>query len=126
MFWLRDLIAGKGAHFVTAKITGDLLQNEEKLLVQYNVDVIVNATGLGALDLAADSTVYPLRGALIRVINDGKRFPKVTEALCVSHDDTQGSDIEDIVFIVPRNDQTLILGGELFVYRFHLVLTVFC
>lgn len=112
MFWLRDLIAGKGAQFVTAKITGDLVQNEDKLLAQYNADVIVNATGLGAFDLAADSTVYPLRGALIRVINDGKRFPKVTEALCVSHDDTQGSDIEDIVFIVPRNDQTLILGGE--------------
>ncbi len=37
-------------------------------------------------------------------------FPKVTKALAVTHDDTRGED-EDIVFIVPRNDNTLILGG---------------
>ncbi|KAF8875165.1 hypothetical protein BD779DRAFT_1678369 [Infundibulicybe gibba] len=72
---------------------------------------IVNATGLGAYETAADHSVVPLRGALVRVINDGKRFPIVKEALCVSHDDTHGAEAEDIVFIVPRNDRTLILGG---------------
>ncbi|KAF9010337.1 hypothetical protein BDZ89DRAFT_1143556 [Hymenopellis radicata] len=55
---------------------------------------------LAGLELAADASVYPLRGALIRVVNDGKAFPKVTEALAVTHDDTRGED-EDIVFIVP-------------------------
>lgn len=60
---------------------------------------IVNATGLCAYELAGDKTVSPLRGALIRVINDGTKFPKVTEALCVTHDDNRGED--DIVFIGP-------------------------
>ena len=58
---------------------------------------IVNATGLGSYELAGDTTMYPLRGALIRVINDGKKFPKVTEALCVTHDDSRN--VDDIVFI---------------------------
>lgn len=58
--------------------------------------------------LAADPTVYPLRGALIRVINDGTRFPKVTQALAVTFDESRD---QEIVFIVPRNDNILILGG---------------
>ena len=58
---------------------------------------IVNATGLGSHEVAGDSSMYPLRGALIRVINDGKKFPKVTEALCVTHDDSRN--VDDIVFI---------------------------
>jgi hypothetical protein len=112
MFWLHGVVAAKGARFITKRINGDLLSQEQKLLNQYRVDAIINATALGAGELAADPTVYPLRGALIRVVNDGSRFPQVKEALAVSHDDTRGDDIEDIVFIVPRNDRTLILGGK--------------
>ncbi|KDQ33773.1 hypothetical protein PLEOSDRAFT_1099731 [Pleurotus ostreatus PC15] len=111
MTWLRYTVSKKGARLVTAKISGDLLAQEDKLLAKYNATAIINCTGLNAYETAADKTVLPLRGALIRVINDGKKFPKVTEALCVSHDDTHGADAEDIVFIVPRNDRTLILGG---------------
>ncbi|KAF9021630.1 hypothetical protein BDZ89DRAFT_1137876 [Hymenopellis radicata] len=74
------------------------------------------------LELAADASVYPLRGALIRVVNDGKAFPKVTEALAVTHDDTRGEN-EDIVFIVPRNDNTLILGGLAQPHKYELDLT---
>lgn len=112
MTWLRYTVSKKGARLVTAKISGDLLAQEDKLLAKYNATAIINCTGLNAYETAADKTVLPLRGALIRVINDGKKFPKVTEALCVSHDDTHGADAEDIVFIVPRNDRTLILGGK--------------
>jgi D-amino-acid oxidase len=111
MDWLRQLVGNKKARFVTARITGDLLDQEDKLLARYRADAIINATGLSAYDLAADLTVTPLRGALIRVVNDGSKFPKVKEALAVSHDDSHGKDAEDIVFIVPRNDKTLILGG---------------
>ena len=84
-------------------------KEEDALIAEYSADAIVNATGLSSDILAADPTVYPLRGALIRVINDGKRFPKVKEALAV----TQGGGKDNgIVFIVPRNDRILILGGE--------------
>jgi hypothetical protein len=45
-------------------------------------------------------------------VNDGKKFPKVTEALCVAHNESRGED-EDIVFIVPRNDSVRYLSNEL-------------
>ncbi|KAJ8457072.1 hypothetical protein ONZ45_g18461 [Pleurotus djamor] len=111
MVWLKQTVARKGARFITAKINGDLLAQEDRLLSKFGAVAIINCTGLGAAETAGDDSVFPLRGALIRVINDGTKFPKVEEALCVSHDDTHGDDAEDIVFIVPRNDQTLILGG---------------
>ncbi|KAF9038873.1 hypothetical protein BDZ89DRAFT_1216616, partial [Hymenopellis radicata] len=117
MNWLRFVLVCKGAVMETRRIAGDLLDQEEELLVEYGADAIVNATGLAGLELTGDASVYPLRGALIGVVNDGKMFPKVTEALAVvTHDDTRGED-EDIVFIVPRNDNTLI-PGSMFICRF--------
>ncbi|KAF8997685.1 hypothetical protein BDZ89DRAFT_1083515 [Hymenopellis radicata] len=89
MNWLRFVLVCKGAVMETHRINGDLLDQEEELLAEYGADAIVNATGLAGLELAGDESVYPLRGALIRV------------ALAVTHDDTRGED-EDIVFIVPR------------------------
>ncbi|KAF8878561.1 hypothetical protein BD779DRAFT_1676820 [Infundibulicybe gibba] len=96
MGWLRSTVIVKGGKLITARINGDLLEQEDRLLAKYGAQAIVNATGLGAYETAADHSVVPLRGALVRVINDGKRFPIA----------------EDIVFIVPRNDRTLILGGQ--------------
>lgn len=110
MRWLQFVVTCKGAELETRKIVGDLFSQEDRLLKQYKADCIVNASGLGARELAGDYTAFPLRGALIRVVNDGKVFPKVTEALVVTHDNTKVED-EDIVFIVPRNDNILILGG---------------
>ncbi|KAF8877172.1 hypothetical protein BD779DRAFT_1804059 [Infundibulicybe gibba] len=97
MGWLRSTVIAKGGKLITARINGDLLEQEDRLLAKYGAWAIVNATGLGAYETAADHSVVPLRGAL--------------EALCVSHDDTHGAEAEDIVFIVSRNDRTLILGG---------------
>ncbi|KAF8877515.1 FAD dependent oxidoreductase [Infundibulicybe gibba] len=122
MVWLRSIVVAKGGKLITGRINGDLLQQEDRLLAKYGAQAIVNTTGLGAYETAADHTVFPLRGALIRVINDGKRFPIVKEALCVSHDDTH--EAEDIVFIVPRNDRTLILGGLAQPYVHTLDLTI--
>ncbi|PBK73466.1 nucleotide-binding domain-containing protein [Armillaria solidipes] len=111
MVWLRNLVATKGAKLITRRINGDLLNSEHELLRTYGAVAIVNATGLNSLETASDKACYPLRGALIRLVNDGKRFPKVNEALAVTHDNELSSDHEDIVFIVPRNDNILILGG---------------
>ena len=112
MYWLRDIVSQKGATFVTGRVSGDLLEQEDDLLSQYGAVAIVNATGLNAIELAGDDTVYPLRGALIRVVNDGKRFPKVAEALAVGIDDAHKNE-QELIFIVPRNDEILILGGQL-------------
>ncbi|KZS99979.1 FAD dependent oxidoreductase [Laetiporus sulphureus 93-53] len=110
MIWLRALVEAKGAELITARVSGDLLTQEDELLAKYRASAIVNATGLDAWETADDKTVYPLRGALIRVVNDGTKFPKVTEALAVGIDDAHREG-QDLVFIVPRNDNILILGG---------------
>ncbi|KIY64204.1 hypothetical protein CYLTODRAFT_425406 [Cylindrobasidium torrendii FP15055 ss-10] len=110
MFFLYDVVTSKGGILETRKITGDLLNQEQELLDEYEASAIINATGVNAHETAGDESVYPLRGALVRVVNDGTRFPKVTDALAVTHDDTYGTP-EDMVFIVPRNDNILILGG---------------
>ncbi|KAK0194984.1 FAD dependent oxidoreductase [Armillaria mellea] len=113
MVWLRNLVATKGAKLITRRINGDLVDSEQELLRTYGAVAIVNATGLNSLETASDKACYPLRGALIRLVNDGKQFPKVNEALAVTHDNELSADHEDIVFIVPRNDNAriLILGG---------------
>ena len=48
--------------------------------------MIVNCSGIGSLKLVPDPEVYPLRGALVRVWNDGRDFPIVTSAHAVGHD----------------------------------------
>ncbi|MCJ1225094.1 hypothetical protein MMC12_001743 [Toensbergia leucococca] len=108
MEWLMVLIQSKGAKLFTETIHGDLFHQENELLERFNANVIVNATGLAASELAADATCYPLRGALLRVVNDGRDFPKIETAMAITAD---ASSSNEIVFIVPRNDDILLLGG---------------
>ena len=110
MSWLMLLIRSKGAHLHTEIITGDLLPQEDTLLSQYGADVLINCTGLAARDLANDETCYPLRGALLRIVNDGQDFPKITSSLAITAGIDAAHDNE-IVFIVPRNDDVLLIGG---------------
>lgn len=107
MGFLTNLVKNKGAQLLNEVIQGDLREHEDKLLEKYHVDAIVNASGLGARELASDLNVRPARGGLLRVVNDGKTFEKMTHALVV--DNTEPEDY-NIVFIVPRNDDILILG----------------
>ncbi|KAK7753837.1 hypothetical protein SLS62_004203 [Diatrype stigma] len=109
MHWLMDLVESKGAKFVTETITRDLVDIEDSLRARFDADVIVNCTGLQGEVLAGDDTVYPIRGGLIRVINDGTDFPKVDAALTITAD-AAGS-ANEIVFLVPRNDNILLIGG---------------
>ena len=118
MGWIRNLVASKGGKLVTERISGSLFEQEAALLSRFEADIMVNATGLASLELAEDKTVYPLRGGLIRVVNDGTKFPKVTEALVVANDIKKRAEAGGIVFIVPRNDNILILGGKFFVSQF--------
>ena len=107
MEWLMALTTSKGASFCTETISHDLFAQEEALLDRFSANVLVNCTGLSALSLANDRTCYPLRGALIRVFNDGTEFPKVHSALAIAADTAQDNE----VFIVPRNDNILLIGG---------------
>ena len=99
---------GAGCQVIERKISGLLRDQEETLRNEYSVAAIVNCSGLGANELA-DDQVYPLRGALVRVRNDGKAMPRITQAHCISRhgfDEDRG-----FIFIVPRGDDMLILGG---------------
>lgn len=123
MGWIKNLVASKGGKLITERISGSLFEQEDELLSRFEADVIVNATGLASLELAEDKTVYPLRGGLIRVINDGTKFPKVNEALVVANDMKKREEDGGIVFIVPRNDNVLILGGELLAKFFYATIS---
>jgi D-amino-acid oxidase len=101
MHWLTNLVKSKGATFVMRTIDRDLLDIEEALRHEFKADVIVNATGLQGKTLAGDNSCYPIRGGLIRVINDGKNFPKVNAALTITADAVHDS--SEIIFLVPRN-----------------------
>ncbi|KAL2818154.1 FAD dependent oxidoreductase [Aspergillus cavernicola] len=115
MDWLTKLVQEKGAILTTKTITGDIFTQEPDLRQHFNADAIVNATGLGALDLAGDKACYPIRGALLRLINDGTDFPKINAAMAVPAGTRAGTDpsfpSNEIVFLVPRSDNILVVGG---------------
>ncbi|KAF2097810.1 FAD dependent oxidoreductase [Rhizodiscina lignyota] len=109
MEWLTVLVKAKGASFALASVDQDLLLLEDALRLHFFADAIVNCSGLGSKVLANDTTCYPLRGALLRLVNDGKDFPKINSALAISADAAQKDN--GIIFLVPRNENILILGG---------------
>ncbi|NML20722.1 FAD-binding oxidoreductase [Pseudoflavitalea sp. G-6-1-2] len=108
MHWLLRQVKLAGCDIRQQKITGLIAEQEQQLRDQFNADFIVNCSGLGASELAGES-MYPLRGALVRVKNDGKKMPKITKAYCISHDESSNN--QDIIFIVPRGNNMLVLGG---------------
>ena len=108
MEWLMREVKSAGGTVIQTKVEGDLKSKEQELKREYHADVVVNCTGLGSTDLT-DDFMYPLRGALVRLVNDGTLFPKVTTAYCVSRDDVTSD--QDIVFIVPRGEDRLVLGA---------------
>jgi D-amino-acid oxidase len=108
MHWLKSEAREAGCLFVERKLTGRLRDQADSLGREFASDAIVNCTGLGAAELAGDG-VYPLRGALVRVRNDGRRIPRITEAHCVSNHGATAK--RGFIFIVPRGDDMLVLGG---------------
>ncbi|KAI1488858.1 nucleotide-binding domain-containing protein [Biscogniauxia mediterranea] len=121
MHWLTELVESKGASFVTETIHDDLVDIEDSLRSRFGADVIINCTGLQADALAGDNSVYPIRGGLIRVINDGVDFPKVDAALTITAD---AANANEIVFLVPRNDNILLIGGIAEPHEWDLDLTL--
>lgn len=108
---------------MTEAINGDLLAQESRLYITFGIDAIVNATGLASGKVANDNKMYHLRGALVRVHNDGPHFPKVKAALSISANVMSGHERSGkpennheakdngIVFLAPCNDKTLITSG---------------
>ena len=108
MPWLLREVRNSGCQVVQGKLDGPLCDQEEALLKRFGAEAIIHCAGLGAKELAEDE-VFPVRGALIRVRNDGKEMPRITQAHCISH--TGPSNEPGFLFIVPRGRETLLLGG---------------
>lgn len=109
MVFLKELVRAKGANLITQTIVGDLFDQEVSLLSHFKADAIINCTGLAGTELADDKSCYPIRGALLRVINDGTDFPKIEHALSITAGAMHAS--SQMVFLVPRNDNILLVGG---------------
>ncbi|MEI2579828.1 FAD-dependent oxidoreductase [Scytonema sp. PRP1] len=107
MKWLLQYVQDIGCQIIQEKITVNVVQNEQELLRRFNARAIVNCAGLGSIATTGDTSMYPLRGALVRVKNQAG---VVTDAHCISHEESS-SDEQDIIFIVPRGDDLVVLGG---------------
>jgi D-amino-acid oxidase len=107
--WLADELTAIGCEFKNERIAGNLLEQERALLKRFHAQAIVNCTGLGSARLVDDRDLSPHRGALIRVRNDGERMPRIQGAHCIAHDAAFAG--QDMVFIVPRGTDVLLLGG---------------
>lgn len=108
MHWLLDQVKRAGCTILQQQVTGRLTENQQTLLEKYKAEMIINCSGLGARELSGED-MYPLRGALVRVKNDGVHMPRITKAYCISHN--ENADSQDIIFIVPRGHDMLVLGG---------------
>lgn len=112
MIFLMNLVEAKGAKLETRYIKGELKDSAFLLSTWYSFDVIVNATGLGAHNLANDKDVYPVRGGIKRIYNnDTGEFKHLDEAFLVPAQKNHKGFPTEPVFLVPRNDDTLIVGS---------------
>ncbi|KAE8393179.1 hypothetical protein BDV23DRAFT_149690 [Aspergillus alliaceus] len=109
MGFLMRLVQSKGAVLETREIIGDLRLHEQDLLSKYHADIIVNASGIGARELVADSQIYPVRGA-VKKIKRPTGYPADYAFLLPAQENLDGS-VSKTVFIVPRNDDTLVIGS---------------
>jgi D-amino-acid oxidase len=107
--WLMKSVRELGGEIGTRRISPPMAEIAPSLQKEFGADAIVNCTGLGSRELAGDPTMYPLRGAVLRVRNDGHAMPRIEHAHCVPHDGI--SDDPGFIFIVPRGRDHLLLGG---------------
>jgi D-amino-acid oxidase len=106
--WLLGEVRRAGCQVVEGQVAGSQGEWAQALAGQYGAQALVNCTGLGARALG-DGAVFPVRGALVRVRNDGRAMPRLTQAHCVSNNGS-GAD-RGFLFVVPRGQDTVVLGG---------------
>ncbi|KAB8076525.1 hypothetical protein BDV29DRAFT_189315 [Aspergillus leporis] len=101
--WGRDFAGNYGANvnahggamvFLMRLVRSkDLLDQEAHLLRLHRAHAVVNAA------------------LVLRVINDGSSFPQIKSSMIVAAKTKTDGTNEDIAFIVPRNDNILVLGS---------------
>lgn len=112
MSYLMALVKSKGAVLETRPFKGLIRDFGEKLLEEHKAHAIINATGLGAKELAGDDDVYPVRGAIKRIENTRKgEFRHLNDAFLVPAQRDLNGNPTKTVFIVPRSDDVLYVGS---------------
>ncbi len=92
--WLLRGLQDRGVHLRMQRVT-----SLQELVAEHGH--VVNATGLGARELAADPAVYPVRGLVVRLSNPGlTRF-------CLDYHHPSG-----LSYVVPRDDDVIIGGTD--------------
>lgn len=84
MQWLYKQCREKGCRFVHDEIHGLLRDRAEYLKKKCKAQLIFNCPGINAKELAGDEDVYPLRGVILKVKNDGNLMSKLNHPMCVS------------------------------------------
>ncbi len=107
--WLAREAKNAGVCVDRRRIFGPLINQENRLLTEYRAELIINCAGLGARELAEDTTVVPHRGALLRVLQERTATSRVTAAHVVAND--AATDQQNLISIVPRGSDQLVLGG---------------
>ena len=108
MQWLFHQVKSLDCEMIEERISLNLIEHEHALLERFNCAAIVNCAALGSIEIANDTSMYPLRGALIRVKDEQGL---IDGAHCIAHKETS-SDEQSMIFIVPRGKKnTVILGG---------------
>lgn len=104
MAWLLREVRSAGCEVEVALIRGNLVEEQTRLLRRYDASSIVNCSGLGSIELGGDTEMRPLRGAVVHARNPG-----VTSAHCLAYNEDLNG--QNMVFIVPRGRDRLVLGG---------------
>lgn len=109
LVWLARQAQVSGVTVVRRRIRGPLAEQQDKLLVEFGADLIVNCSGLGARELACDPTMEPHGDGLVRLVADSNAMPRVTAVHVIANDPS--TDDHDMAFVVPRGAGRLLLGG---------------
>lgn len=106
--WLEARVRSRGGELHRRSLIGNIADIAGSLRNEFDAACVVQASGLGAESLG-DRSMLPVRGALIQVVNNGKQFPKVSQAHCMSSGPLTG--LGEFIFVVPKGDERLLLGG---------------
>lgn len=106
--WLLSEVRSAGSAVVLRRVEGALRSEARGLKREFHADTVINCAGLGAQELA-DDPMYPVRGAMVRLVNDGARIPRITQAHCLSPDGVTKDD--EIAIVLPRGEDRIVLGA---------------
>lgn len=94
--WLQNELVKKGVNFIRKQVSS--FEEARQVAGVAESAIVVNASGVGARELANDNSVYPIRGQTI--------FVKTPFAECIMNDG------KDYTYVIPRaGSGGVILGG---------------